>query len=90
MNFEGKTALVTGAATLFFAERGADLVLADMNYEKLKDVKKRPKNRARIRYINGPIMYGRYCREEIFVYMFIYDLCGAEHKHRYSHRCFCG
>lgn len=40
MNFEGKTALVTGAAALFFAERRADLVLADMNYEKLKDVKK--------------------------------------------------
>ena len=28
------------AAALFFAERRADLVLADMNYEKLKDVKK--------------------------------------------------
>ena len=48
MNFEGKTALVTGAATLFFAERGVGLVLDDMNYEKLKDVKKRPKNRARM------------------------------------------
>ena len=24
-------------------------------------------------------MYGRYCREEIFVYMFIYDLNNIEH-----------
>ena len=47
MNFKGKTALVTGAAVgigraaaLVFAERGANLVLVDMNYEKLKDVKK--------------------------------------------------
>lgn len=25
------------------------------------------------------LMYGRYCREEIFVYMFIYDLNNIEH-----------
>ena len=25
-------------------------------------------------------MYGRYCREEIFVYMFIYDLNNIEHS----------
>ena len=40
MNFKGKTALVTDVAALVFAERGADLVLTDMNCEKLKDVKK--------------------------------------------------
>lgn len=54
MNFKGKTALVTGAAVgigraaaLVFAERGANLVLVDMNYEKLKDVKKRDRKARR-------------------------------------------
>lgn len=40
MNFKGKTALVTGAAALFFAEHRANSILVDMNCEKLKDVKK--------------------------------------------------
>lgn len=47
MNFNGKTALVTGAAVgigrataIKFAQNGANLVLLDINYEKLEDVKK--------------------------------------------------
>ena len=47
MNFNGKTALVTGAAVgigrataIKFAQNGANLVLLDVNYTKLEDVKK--------------------------------------------------
>ena len=47
MNFKGKTVMVTGAAvgigraTAFkFAQNGANLVLVDINYEKLESVKK--------------------------------------------------
>lgn len=47
MNFNGKTALVTGAAVgigrataIKFAQNGANLVLLDINYEKLESVKK--------------------------------------------------
>ena len=47
MNFNGKTALVTGAAVgigrataIKFAQNGANLVLLDLNYEKLESVKK--------------------------------------------------
>ena len=47
MNFNGKTALVTGAAVgigrataIKFAQNGANLVLLDINYEKLEGVKK--------------------------------------------------
>lgn len=47
MNFNGKTAMVTGAAVgigrataIKFAQNGANLVLVDINYEKLESVKK--------------------------------------------------
>lgn len=47
MNFTGKTVLVTGAAVgigrataIKFAQNGANLVLLDINYEKLESVKK--------------------------------------------------
>ena len=47
MNFDGKTALVTGAAAgigrataITFAENGAKVVIVDVDTEKLKSVKK--------------------------------------------------
>ena len=47
MRFQGKTAVITGAAAgigravaLRFAEEGANLALLDINYEKLMEVKK--------------------------------------------------
>lgn len=47
MRFEGKTAVITGAAAgigrataMRFAEEGANVVLLDINYEKLVEVKK--------------------------------------------------
>ena len=47
MNFTEKTALITGAAVgigrataIKFAQNGANLVLLDINYEKLESVKK--------------------------------------------------